>query len=184
MFERFTDPARRVVVMAQQDARDRLQDRIRTENLLVGLLETPGTPGAALLGAAGVDRDVVEAALARQTGPDDAEALASLGIDLDEVRRRVDESFGPGALDRTRAARGSRTMLGHIPFDRSAKKALELALREAVRLEHRYIGTEHLLLGLLWPGDGVAQPILAEQGVTLEGMRAAVAELGRGSKSG
>ena len=184
MFERFTEPARRTVVIAQQDARERRQNQIRTENLLFGLLDCPATPGEALLRAAGVDRAAIEAEMGRRTGPDDAEALASLGIDLDEVRRRVDESFGPGALDRTRAARGFRKLPGHIPFDRAAKKALELALQEAIRLEHRYIGTEHILLGLLWPGDGAAQPILAECGITLDGMRAAVAELGRGSKSG
>ncbi|MDN5917422.1 MAG: hypothetical protein L0I76_20380 [Pseudonocardia sp.] len=182
MFERFTDPARQVVVIAQQEARDRHQDRIRTENLLLGLLATPGSPGEALLRAAGVDRAVVEADLARAE-PDGAAALASLGIDLDEVRRRIDESFGPGALDRTRAARGRRPP-GHIPFDRLAKKALELGLREAIRLGHGYIGTEHLLLGLLWPDGGTAQEILAAHGVTQDGMRAAVAELGRGSASG
>ncbi|MBW0106497.1 Clp protease N-terminal domain-containing protein [Pseudonocardia sp. KRD291] len=182
MFERFTDPARRVVVMAQQDARERHQDRVRTENLLLGVVTSPGTPGEALLRAAGLDRDVVEADLARRSAPHDAEALASLGIDLDEVRRRVDESFGPGALERTRAARGRRRP-GHIPFDRSAKKALELALREAIRLGHRHIGTEHLLLGLLWPGS-TAQEILAGRDLTLDGMRIAVADLGRGSASG
>lgn len=182
MFERFTAPARRVVVAAQQDARERSQDRIHTENLLLGLVAATGTPGEALLGAAGLDRAAIEQGLGARR-PDDAEALASLGIDLDEVRRRIDESFGPGALDRTRAARGRRSP-GHIPFDRTSKKALELALREAIRLEHRYIGTEHLLLGLLWPGQGVAQEILTAHGLTRDGVRAAVAELGRGSASG
>ncbi|RZT84700.1 ClpA/ClpB-like protein [Pseudonocardia sediminis] len=182
MFERFTGPARRVVVLAQEDARERRQNEIRTENMLVGLVRTPGSPGEALLRAAGVDRSVVEADLARRAEPDGAAALASLGIDLEEVRRRVDESFGPGALDRTRAARGRRRP-GHVPFEKPAKKALELALREAVRLGHRHIGTEHVLLGLLWPAT-TAQEILACHGVTLDGMRTAVTELGRGSASG
>jgi len=181
MFERFTAPARRVVVMAQEDARERRQDRIHTENLLVGVVRTPGTPGAELLREAGVDRRVVEDGLA-SAGPDHAEALATLGIDLDEVRRQVEEAFGPGALDRTRAAqKGWRG--GHIPFDRPAKKALELGLREAIRIGDRHIGTEHLVLGLLWPGGG-AQTILGARGVTLEGMRASVEEYGRGRASG
>jgi ATP-dependent Clp protease ATP-binding subunit ClpA len=181
MFERFTDPARRVVVLAQEDARERRQDRIRTENLLVGILGAPGTPGAELLREAGVDRRAVEDAVAG-AGPDHAEALASLGIDLDEVRRQAEEAFGPGALDRTRAARGTWRG-GHIPFESSAKKALELSLREAIRLGDRHIGTEHLLLGLLWPGSG-AHTILDARGVTLEGMRAAIAGQGRGRASG
>ncbi|TCK25457.1 Clp protease N-terminal domain-containing protein [Pseudonocardia endophytica] len=181
MFERFTDPARRVVVLAQEDARERRQDRIRAGNLLVGIVCTPGTPGADLLAEAGVDRQVVEDGLAG-AGPDHAEALATLGIDLDEVRRQAEETFGPGALDRTRAARG-QWRGGHIPFEREAKKALELGLREAIRLGDRHIGTEHLLLGLLWPGS-TAHTILAARGVTLEGMRAAVAEQGRGRASG
>lgn len=181
MFERFTDPARRVVVLAQEDARERRQDRIRTENLLVGVVSTPGTPGAELLREAGVDRRAVQDGLAA-AGPDHAEALATLGIDLDEVRRQAEETFGPGALDRTRAAQG-RWHGGHIPFDKPSKKALELGLREAIRLGDRHIGTEHLVLGLLWPG-GTAHTILDARGVTLDGMREAVAGRGRGRASG
>ena len=181
MFERFTEPARRVVVLAQEDARERRQDRIRTENLLVGVVRTPGTPGAELLREAGVDRQTVEDGLAGAK-PDHAEALATLGIDLDEVRRQVEDAFGPGALDRTRAAQGTWRG-GHIPFEKPAKKALELGLREAIRLGDGYIGTEHLLLGLLWPG-GAAHTILDACGVTLADMRAAVEGLGRGRASG
>jgi len=106
MFEKFTEPARRAVVLAQEDARERRQDRIRTENLLLGIVDTPGTPGAELLREAGVDRRVVEDGLTRAK-PGHAEALATLGIDLEEVRRQVEETFGPGALDRTRAERGA-----------------------------------------------------------------------------
>lgn len=181
MFERFTEPARRAVVLAQEDARERRQDRIRTENLLIAVVGTPGTPGCELLREAGVDRRVVEDGLAA-TGPDHAEALATLGIDLDEVRRQAEEAFGPGALDRTRAAQGGWRG-GHIPFEKPAKKALELALREAIRLGDRHIGTEHLLLGLLWPG-ATAHTILDRNGVTLADMRAAVEGLGRGRASG
>ncbi|NMH93154.1 hypothetical protein HF519_16555 [Pseudonocardia bannensis] len=116
----------------------------------------------------------------------DAEKLAILGIDLDEVRRQADEAFGPGALDRTRAARerGGRPRGRHIPFHRASKKALELSLREALRCKHNHIGTEHILLGLLHTETGAAQHILTAHGVTLDGVRAAVADLGRGAASG
>ncbi|WP_449301273.1 Clp protease N-terminal domain-containing protein [Pseudonocardia hispaniensis] len=122
------------------------------------------------------------------SGPgSDAEALAVLGIDLDEVRRQAEETFGPGALDRTRAARQRgvrRWRGGHIPFHRTAKKALELSLREALRLRHTSIGTEHLLLALLHTETGTAHQILAARGVTLDQMRIAVADQGRAAASG
>lgn len=173
MFERFTDAARRVVVIAQEQARERRAGRIGPEHLLLGILHCPGSPGEELLRAAGVGIDRVEAALA-PAGQDAATAaLASIGIDLDEVRRRVEENFGPGALDRPRAARG-RWWAGHIPFERSAKKALELGLREAIRLGDREIGTEHVLLGLLWP-DHPAYRVLEGSGVTLNATRRAIA---------
>lgn len=185
MFERFTDTARRVVVAAQHDARERNQGSIRSENLLISLYDTPSAPGAALLRQAGIERETVDADIRRlASGPGpDPEALASIGIDLDAVRRLVEEAFGPGALERTRAAKG-RWPNGHIPFDRGAKKVLELSLREAIRIKRRDIGTEHILLGLLHSETGAAQQILAAHGVTLEGMRAAVEELGRGQASG
>jgi hypothetical protein len=114
----------------------------------------------------------------------DAAALATLGIDLDEVRRQVEEAFGPGALERTRAAgAGRRRLGGRIPFDRATKKALELALREAVRFEHRHLGTEHLLLGLLQV-EGAAGEILAERGIQLDATRTAVQEMGRHRRAG
>lgn len=173
MFERFTDPARRAVVLAQEEARERRADRIRPEHLLLGILRCPGTPGEELLRAAGVGADEVDHDLVRAR-PDDAAALATLGIDLDEVRRRAEESFGAGALERARG-RYRRWFAGHIPFDRDAKKALELALREAIRLGDRHIGTEHVLLGLLHP-DHAASRVLAGRGITLTGMRRTVAE--------
>ncbi|MCW0214986.1 MAG: ATPase [Pseudonocardia sp.] len=185
MFEKFTESARRAVVLAQQDARERRQGDIRTENVLIALYDTPSSPGALLLRGAGVTRAEVDADIVRMRRGDgpDPEALATLGIDLDEVRRQAEEAFGPGALDRTRAARGGSPR-GHIPFDRSAKKTLELSLREALRLKHRHIGTEHLLLGLLHTETGAAHHILNARGVTLDGMRAAVEEFGRGAASG
>ena len=188
MFERFTQAARRAVVLAQEDARERRQAQIRTENLLLGLYDAPATPestAAALLRRAGVERADVAAEikrLARAEGTLDAEKLALLGIDLDEVRRQAEEAFGPGALDRTRAGK-QRRMFGHIPFDDSSKKALELSLREALRLKHSEIGSEHVLLGLLH-AEGGARDLLAARGVTLGAMRTVVEELGRGQASG
>jgi ATP-dependent Clp protease ATP-binding subunit ClpA len=119
----------------------------------------------------------------RPNGPADADALATLGIDLDEVRRSVEETFGPGALDRTRAGRRGRWFAGHVPFDRSAKKVLELALREAIRMEHGHIGCEHVLLGLLH-AEGSARTILLARGARLDTARVMVEELVRGRRAG
>ncbi|MFC5141563.1 Clp protease N-terminal domain-containing protein [Actinomycetospora rhizophila] len=181
MFERFTDPARRVVVLAQEDARERAADRIGSEHLLLGVCRATDTWAAALLAARGVTRAGVEADLDAAPPTDlpglpDKAALASVGIDLDEVRERVEEAFGPGALESTRAA--GRRRWGHIPFGRDAKKVLELALREALRRGDRSIGTEHVLLGMLHSGTGRALPLLAARGVTLEGARAALDDPG------
>lgn len=190
MFERFTEPARRVVVLAQEDARSRADGRIATEHLLLGVCRVRDGAGAALLAERGVDAATVESDLEamRAPAPTDRDALASLGIDLDEVRGRVEETFGPGALENTRAAgrarwgrgRGAR-LWGHIPFDAQAKKVLELSLREAVRAGSRSLGTEHVLLGLLHPGTGRGQRILDARGVTLAEVREAVDRPGRGA---
>ncbi|HWN26410.1 MAG TPA: Clp protease N-terminal domain-containing protein, partial [Actinomycetospora sp.] len=101
MFERFTDPARRVVVLAQEEARTRGDDRIGSEHLLLGICRATDTHGAALLAARGVTLREVEDDLRAPEVPD-RDALASVGIDLDEVRDRVEEAFGPGALESTR----------------------------------------------------------------------------------
>jgi hypothetical protein len=182
MFERFTKGAREVVVLAQEQARERGALSIRTEHLLAALFAVPDALAVVALERSGVHRADVEADIDRlrgaTPGPSDAQALATLGIDLDEVRRQAEEAFGPGALDRTRAALGrDRKRWGHIPFDRIAKKALELALREALLISHNYIGTEHLLLGLLHADGGAAQHILQGRGVRLEPTRVLVAEL-------
>src|SRR3954453_6056636 len=154
MFERFTEKARTVVVLAQQDARERGDSAVDTGHVLRALFAVPDNLAVMVLEGFSVRQADVEADLAARpaTPPDgsaaDADALAALGIDLDEVRRRVEEAFGPGALDRPRSPRGRRWG-AHIPFARGSKKVLELALREAVALGHNYIGTEHMLLGLL-----------------------------------
>ncbi len=176
MFKRFTAAARQAVILAQDEARRRRHRSIGPDHLLLGLLDEPDGGAAALLADLGVSGAELDAATRRMrpTGRSgvlsDGDALASIGIDLDEVRWRVEEAFGPGALDRTRAGRRRR----HIPFEPAAKRALELSLREALHLRHNYIGTEHLVLGLLAGADPVTAELLRERGVTLEQARAAV----------
>jgi ATP-dependent Clp protease ATP-binding subunit ClpA len=186
-FERFSEKARTVVVLAQQQARERGDGTIDTGHLLRALYAVPDNLAVLVLEGFSVRRADVEADLDRRcpataTGTPDADALAALGIDLDEVRRRVEEAFGPGALDRVRGPR-SRRWGAHIPFARGSKKVLELALREAVALGHNYIGTEHMLLGLL-RSDGVAQDVLVARGVRLDAARVIVEELVRGRRAG
>jgi ATP-dependent Clp protease ATP-binding subunit ClpA len=195
MFERFTGEARHVVVEAQEEARTRKADEIRTEHLLAALYAVPDTAAPDNLALTVLERFGVEKAdVLREidrlhTGAQpalDAEALSTIGIDLDEVRRQVEEAFGPGALDRTRAALGGKAgrLFGHIPFEGPAKKALELALREAIRLGHDYIGTEHILLALIHTEGGAAHHVLAARGVRLEPARVVVEELVRSRKAG
>ena len=154
MFERFTDRARTAVIRARTEASER-GDQIRPEYMLHALAADEGVAGRVLAGL-GVDAGDIERRLDR-TAPlrkplegeppgGDAEALASIGIDLDEIRRKVEESFGPGALERAPA---SSQGTGRITMTREAKQSVELAAKEARALRHSYIGTEHLLLGLL-----------------------------------
>jgi ATP-dependent Clp protease ATP-binding subunit ClpA len=141
MFQRFTDRARRVVHLAQEEARLLRHNYVGTEHLLLGLLyEGEGIA---------------------------ARALGSLGISLEAVRARVEEIIG----------RGQTTPSGHIPFTPRAKKVLELSLREALQFGHNYIGTEHLLLGLLREGEGVAAQVLAGFGTDHARVRELVQEL-------
>src|SRR4051794_30905910 len=146
-FERFSEKARTVVVLAQQQARERGDATIDTGHLLRALYAVPDNLALLVLEGFSVRRADVEADLAAgaASGPSaaDTDALAALGIDLDEVRRRVEEAFGPGALDRAREPK-RRFLGGHIPFAGEAKKTLELSLREALALKHNYIGTEHV----------------------------------------
>jgi ATP-dependent Clp protease ATP-binding subunit ClpA len=181
MFERFTDRARQVVVDAQVSARRLDHGYIGTEHLLLGLLQAGGI-AARVLGGLGVTAAAVEREVLAEVGrgplaPGDAEALGAIGIDLDEVRRRVEASFGPGALQ-WRPGRGCGRKLppfaGRIPFTPRAKKVLELSLREAVALKHGYIGTEHLLLGLVREGEGLAMLVLTRLGAGPEAIRARV----------
>jgi hypothetical protein len=141
MFERFTDRARRAVVLAQEEARRLDHNYIGTEHLLLGLIHEG--EGVA------------------------AEALEALGVSLEAVRARVEEAIG----------RGPEPPGGHIPFTPRAKKVLELSLREALQLGHSYIGTEHILLGLIREGEGVAAQVLVKLGADLSRVRQQVLEL-------
>jgi ATP-dependent Clp protease ATP-binding subunit ClpA len=177
MFERFTDDARRAVVVAQEEAVALRHGWIGTEHVLLGVLRADGGGARLLTGfgvdAAGVREDVVRL-IGRGDDDIDPEALATLGIDLEAVRERVERAFGPGALSRRRHCRRGEVSM-HVPFTARAKKAMELTLREAISLGERDLRTEHLVLGLLREGDGVAAQILAERGVTLAAARERVA---------
>jgi len=141
MFERFTDRARRVVVLAQEEARMLNHNYIGTEHILLGLIHEG--EGVA------------------------AKALESMTISLEAVRSQVEEIIG----------QGQQAPSGHIPFTPRAKKVLELSLREALQLGHNYIGTEHILLGLIREGEGVAAQVLIKLGADLARVRQQVIQL-------
>jgi ATP-dependent Clp protease ATP-binding subunit ClpA len=169
MFKRFTDPAREASVRAQEQARSLGHNYIGIEHILLGLVATPESQSARCLESQGVDHDQVREALTRIIPPPgdlDAEALETIGIDLFAVRNKVEATFGSGPLDRPPGSRGRRGRLasGHIPLTPRAKKVLELARREALRLHHEYIADGHILLGLLREGEGLAVRILVDAG--------------------
>lgn len=184
MFERFTGPARAVVVRAQQEARQLQHDRIGTEHLLLALLSPDSGIASTVLHRAGLDDRHVRAQVVRLVGTpgrllsdEDAAALQTIGIDLDAVLTRIEESFGPHALAPAcqPAPRGwwrrrqRRQRCGNCAP--RTKAVLELSLREALRLEHNYVGPEHILLGLLREGNGLAAKILVDAGITLDHLR-------------
>jgi ATP-dependent Clp protease ATP-binding subunit ClpC len=138
MFERFTDRARRVVVLAQEEARMLDHDHVGTEHVLLGLIHE----GSGLA----------------------ARVLEALRIRPEVVRERVEEAIG----------RGEQAPSGHIPFTPQAKELLRLALQESRDLGHSYVGTEHILLGLIRQGDGVAAQVLTGLGADLNGARVQV----------
>jgi ATP-dependent Clp protease ATP-binding subunit ClpA len=148
MFQQFTDRARRVVVLAQEEARLLNHDYVGTEHLLLGLAHEG--QGVA------------------------AKALESLGIRLEALRSQVEEAIG----------RGQRAPSGHLSFTPRAKKVLELSLRESQQLGHNYLGTEHLLLGLVREGEGVAAQVLVKLGADLSRVRQQVIQLLGGSAGG
>ncbi|MBB5790437.1 Clp protease N-terminal domain-containing protein [Jiangella mangrovi] len=183
MFERFTHEAREVVIGAQREARGLHHRWIGTEHVLLSLVGTPEAPGVTTLTRLGVTaaqaRDAVLAVAgdgADGLGDEDTEALKAFGIDLDEVRKRAEETFGEGALDAPlESGRGKRFGLfgrrkaergpGHIPFAPRAKKALELSLREALALKDGFIGTQHIVLGLLRSDDQQTLAVFERLGI-------------------
>jgi ATP-dependent Clp protease ATP-binding subunit ClpA len=178
MFERFTKPARAVVIEAQVAARELGHDEVRAEHLLVGLMRDPGV-GGRVLSDLGLTEEALTTELA-SLGPADADALRSIGVDLAAVRGKVEAAFGDGALDRRGGRRrgflrrrGPATG-GHLPFTAAAKKALEQSLRAALSLKHGYIGTEHILLGLVAEDSGPAARTLARLGIAPTDVRAGV----------
>jgi ATP-dependent Clp protease ATP-binding subunit ClpC len=174
VFEKFTDRAKRVLVLAQDEAMQQGHDFIGTEHVLVGLAGVRNTVAGEVLHEKGVTtkalRDEIARVLAASgvqlVGPQAAtEALASIGIDVEEIRRRADETFGPGKFHFPRPA-----------FTPRAKRVLEYTLRQAVELDSATIGTEHILLGILRDGDGRAARILAEAGISADELRRAVVD--------
>ena len=195
MFERFTSAARDVVVRAREESSQLRHAHIGTEHLLLALLSPEAGVSSQVLRAAGVDAEHVRAEIQRHVGSapgtlsalsdEDAAALRSIGIDLHAVVSRIEETLGQEALaprcsEPRRSRRGwlrrHRGHGGHRPFTPRAKKMLELSLREAIHLRHKEIGTEHLLLGLLREGEGLAAQILVDAGVSLDALRRAVLE--------
>ncbi|GAA4610153.1 Clp protease N-terminal domain-containing protein [Actinoallomurus liliacearum] len=177
MFERFTDEARQVVKLAQEEARRRRHPFIGTEHLLLAFLDEGHGPAAQALTAQGVTGSDIDRRMTLLTGPPDngldPEALATIGIDLDQVREATEASFGPGALN-PRGCHHREVRRGHIPLTKRAKKILEFALREALALGHNYIGSGHMLLGLLREDHGLAVRLLTDAGVDLTALRADV----------
>ncbi len=170
MFERFAGPARQVVVLAQQDARQLHHRTIGTEHLLIGLAGQGGDPAAAVLRKVGITAAGIRRRVEQLTGDAlDPAALAALGIDLDRVRRAAEERFGAGALDSSPRGREPK---GHIPLSNRAKKVLELSLRAARELRADSISTGHLLIGIIDEGDGLAVRVLQDSGVDLAELRA------------
>ncbi|MGI8666005.1 MAG: Clp protease N-terminal domain-containing protein [Jatrophihabitans sp.] len=163
MFERFTGRARTVVAGAQDEARNLRQPFIGTEHLLLSLLAHEGL-GQELLVARGMTAEATRTRLRAEEDPDgrlDPAALATLGIDLGQVRRAAEQQFGPGAL-----SAGAKPMpQGHLPFNKQAKKVLELAVREAMAAHCQTINSGHLLLGVLAEGDGLGARLILEAGV-------------------
>ena len=170
MFERFTNEARQTVVQAQAEAAALRHPRVGTEHLLLGLVGQEATPTSAVLTRHGLTRESVLESVSTLVGDLDAEALTTLGIDLEAVRDRVEEAFGPGALDDP-ARQQSATAAGHVPFNARAKKVLELSLREALALKHRHIADGHIALGLLREGEGLAMKVLADRGIDPAALR-------------
>jgi ATP-dependent Clp protease ATP-binding subunit ClpA len=199
MFERFTHAARAAVVGAQAEASDLQQSPVGTQHVLLAMVADDSGPIASLLRGYGIDEVYVRDEIIRRVGtaasdtdplPDadaeDAAALKAIGIDLDAVRRAIEENFGPGSLRLPRDTEPMRrgllgrfsgggrrfSSVGHRPFSPRSKKVLELSLREALSLKHNFIAPEHIMLGIVRDGQGMAAQILAGAGVDFARLRA------------
>jgi ATP-dependent Clp protease ATP-binding subunit ClpA len=177
MFERFTRNARVVVIAAQEGAVRAGAPHVRPAHLFEALVAGDGTLAVQLLAGLGAPaeelRRVVRGLNAEHSDgldQDDAEALKLLGIDLDEVIRRIDTDLSDG---------GGPIAKGHKRFAKESKKVLELSLREAIRLGDGFIGTEHVLLGILRQGDRTSLEALKALDITVDDVRRAVAEADR-----
>ncbi|MFD0000332.1 Clp protease N-terminal domain-containing protein [Nocardia sp. NPDC127526] len=187
MFERFDKAAKFAVVGAQEEARELRAPSIDVEHVLLGVLAAPDTGLTALLGEHGLTAAGVRETLARKRtgeplGQEDAEALRSIGIDLDAVRESLEATFGEDALDRAVPAPESRRgffrnakgmSFGHIPFSRDAKKILELSLREALARKDNGIGAGHIVLAILRAPNPATRTLLGDESA-VQGLRAAV----------
>ena len=189
MFERFARHARVAVVLAQEEARELRTREVAPQHLLLGILQAAGNDLSAALSGYGLTADVVRARLieaapiADASCPDfaeDAEALRAIGIDLEAVRDSVARTFGAdvfdNALARSGRRRGRQRRSSHIPFNRTAKKSVELAVRETLAHKDNEIGCEHLLLGVLRSGDKAAIGLITEHVYTAQ-LRASILAL-------
>ncbi|MEU0875756.1 Clp protease N-terminal domain-containing protein [Nocardia brasiliensis] len=174
MFERFSRSARMAIVIAQEDARELRSPTIEVEHVLLGLLsqceaELRGVLAASGLTHAGVTQALADNGKSAPLGADDAEALRSIGIDLDAVRESLEANFGSDALERAvpeerRGLFGRGRNFGHIPFTKDAKKVLELSLREALAREDKSIESGHVLLGILRAPNPTTERLLGGSG--------------------
>jgi ATP-dependent Clp protease ATP-binding subunit ClpA len=172
VFEKFTNLAKRSITLSQDEAITLGHDFIGTEHILLGLVRVREGLAGEILGEQGVTADQVRAETLRlleaagvsaNGGREATEALATIGIDVEEIRRRADDTFGPGRFRFPRPA-----------FTMRARRVLELTLRESMELGHEEVRTEHLLLGLLAEGEGVGVKALGGVGVDPVALRTAI----------
>ncbi|MFD7411297.1 Clp protease N-terminal domain-containing protein [Kitasatospora purpeofusca] len=179
MFERFTEEARRAVGQAGRESAELGHGHVGTEHLLLAVLAETADPAARVLIDAGLDHAEARRAVGRLLGTGgDAQALASIGVDLEAVREAVESVFGAGALDsppepepRRRGWFRSEGRVGRSPFTARARKAVELSLRESLRMKSGHIAVGHLLLGVLREGEGLGARVVADRGLDLAEVR-------------
>jgi ATP-dependent Clp protease ATP-binding subunit ClpA len=186
VFERFTREARIAVVSAQEEARELMAHEMNSQHLLLGVVQAAGDELSTVLGNYGLTADVIRARLVESTAAagdpfdpfdEDADALRAIGIDLRAVRDSVAQTFGDNAFGQALRRSGRRRRRrGHIPFTNGAKKALELAVREALTLKDKEIRCEHLMLGILRAGDKPWIGLITEHVYTAQ-LRAAIKAL-------